>query len=93
MTPLGFRDRHLPQRADELDALAALIAAEGVTRYCEIGLQRGLTLHWLGCRMKPGSLLVGVDLPGAEWGLKDGSGPGWLAAVAADLRGAHGQRV
>jgi len=80
------------QRADEMTAFLELIAAEGVRSYLEIGVQRGLTLLSVGLTLAPGARLVGVDLPGAAWGVKDGTGPAQIEAACAQLR-ACGQSV
>ena len=80
------------QRGDELRAFLELVEAEGVRRYLEIGVQRGLTFLSVGLTVAPGAHLVGVDLPGAAWGVKDGTGRDQIEAAVARIR-AHGQSV
>jgi len=80
------------QRGDELRAFLELVEAERVRRYLEIGVQRGLTFLSVGLTVAPGAHLVGVDLPGAAWGVKDGTGRDQIEAAAARIR-AHGQSV
>jgi len=80
------------QRADELRDFLDLIQAEGVRRYLEVGVQRGLTFLSVGLTLAPGAQMVGVDLPGAAWGVKDGTGPAQIEAACARLR-ARGQSV
>jgi cephalosporin hydroxylase len=53
-----------PQRFTELQRFAELLAAENIRSYLEIGLQRGFTFRFVGRRLPPGSLMVGVDLGG-----------------------------
>lgn len=78
--------RNKAQRTDEFRAFLDLVKAEAPTSYLEIGVQRGITFRSIGQVLMPGSLMVGVDMPGARWGVKDGTGPGLIKDAVRDLR-------
>ena len=43
--PVGFSGRHWPQTREEVEAFVALLVAEGVTSYLEIGCRYGDTFQ------------------------------------------------
>lgn len=82
--PVGFKGQRIPQREYELNRLCEIMREQKVTSYLEIGLQRATTFHYIGQTLPPGALMVGIDLPGGRWGVKDGAG--WITEVVNDLR-------
>lgn len=80
------------QHERELRQLLQIVIDEDVKSYLEIGVQRGLTFTSVGLTMEPGGRLVGVDMPGGPWGVKDGSGPSLIEKAITRLR-EHGQTV
>jgi predicted O-methyltransferase YrrM len=81
--PASFSGRKFPQRAEEIDPFVDLLLAEGVRSYLEIGARYGDSFHYVGKRLRAGSRLVAVDLPGGPGGRAD-SGP-FLERAVADL--------
>jgi len=65
---IGFSGIRWLQFKEEVDQFVALLLEEGVRSYLEIGAHQGDTLHYIGSALPEGSLLVGVDLPGASAG-------------------------
>lgn len=76
------------QRHDEMGRFLEIVRQEKVKRYLEIGLQRGITFRNVGQVLPESGTMVGVDLPGSAWGVKDGSGPGLINAVCDEMRAA-----
>lgn len=66
--PIGFSGQHWPQTREEIDAFIALLVAEGVRSYLEIGCRYGDTFHAVGMALPEGSRLVAIDLPDAKNG-------------------------
>jgi predicted O-methyltransferase YrrM len=85
----------ISQQQDELEAFITLLCREGVRSYLEIGLRLGFTFCEIGLRLPKGSTLVGVDLPGAVWGVRPyhvEEAKARLEDAATELR-EYGQRV
>lgn len=60
--------RRITRHEDELRAFIALLQAEGVRRYVEIGARDGNTFGKVMSSLPEGSVGVAVDLPGYAWG-------------------------
>jgi hypothetical protein len=87
MTRSGHR---ASQREDEIIEFLALLQAEGVRRYLEVGARNGDTFHRVMVSLGLGAYGVAVDLPGAKWGWDFSERE--LRAAASDLCG-RGQDV
>lgn len=61
--------RRASQHPDELRAFIALLLAEGVRSYLEIGARHGDTFYEVMRALPAGSRGVAVDLPGGAWGI------------------------
>lgn len=61
----------ITRHEDEFERLFALLRAEGVRRYAEIGARDGNTLFKVLMALEEGALGVAVDLPGGRWGWAD----------------------
>jgi len=90
---VGLEWQRIPQRDDELPKLVDFMIENGVRSYLEIGLQKAMAFHYIGSRLPKGTKMVGVDLPGSRWGLKDGTGPGWIEKVRVELTTKYEQDV
>jgi hypothetical protein len=86
----GFSGKPWPQYQREIHGFIALLKAEGVRSYLEVGCRYGDTWHAVGSALPEGSLLVGVDLPGFKSGTENkGSHQDsglYLKRAAVDLR-------
>lgn len=78
------------QRSDEMRAFLNLIRKEGVTKYLEVGVQRGLTFLSVASALEPDATMIGVDLPGAAWGVKEGNGKELIEAARAKIHQTYG---
>jgi cephalosporin hydroxylase len=87
-----FSGKPSAQRAGELRAFLALLVAAGVRSYLEIGARHGDTFAAVANALPASSLLVAVDLPGAEWG-RVGSAPMLEDARLAAERKGHRAHV
>lgn len=76
--------RSASQDADELHRFIDLLKRKNVRRYLEIGARHGDTLYEIGMALPEGSVLVGVDLPGGNWGTSKSKV--YLEAAAEALR-------
>ncbi|MFP4538472.1 MAG: class I SAM-dependent methyltransferase [Dichotomicrobium sp.] len=84
----GFSGRKWPQVQSELAEFIALLQAEGVRSYLEIGCLYGDTFHAVGMALPEGARLVAVDLPGWKHGQPIGRHPHsgeYLKRAGADL--------
>ncbi|CAA2106005.1 hypothetical protein [Variovorax paradoxus] len=63
-----FSGRRASQDESELRAFIALLQAEGVTRYAEIGAREGDTFHEVMTSLPAGAVGLACDLPGGLWG-------------------------
>jgi len=68
----GFSKTNWPQYKSEIQDFIQLLKDEGVTSYLEIGCRHGDSYHAVGKVLPKGSLVVGVDLPGARSGKETG---------------------
>ena len=59
-----------PVQQAELDTFIALLRAEGVGRYLEVGSRHGESFELVMRGLPPGSRGTAVDLPGGAWGAK-----------------------
>lgn len=73
------------QKEDEFRRFLEIVERENIRNYLEIGVQRGITFRCVGMTMKPGGRLIGVDMPGGPWGVRDGSGPELIGKSCQDL--------
>jgi hypothetical protein len=78
-----FSGRRASQNEEELRGFIALLQAEGVESYCEIGARHGDTFHEVMLNLAPNALGIAVDYPGALWGTEKSRAP--LRAAVADL--------
>lgn len=85
-----FSGQKPSQDEGELAAFVALLRAENVCRFLEIGSRQGDTFHRILSALQPGSSGVACDLPGGLWGRKDTER--YLRAAVDDLR-ARGYRA
>lgn len=65
---VGFSGKRWPQTPADVEAFVALLVAEGVRSYLEIGCRYGDTFHAVGSALPAGSRLVACDLPDARNG-------------------------
>lgn len=63
-----FSGRAASQDPHELREFVALLHAEKVARYCEIGARHGDTFHDVMMSLPARSIGVACDLPGGAWG-------------------------
>lgn len=80
----SFSGKRVPQREHEIDCFAAILKAQGVKSYLEIGARYGDSLHYIGSALARGSRIAAVDLPGGPWGNDDSQV--YLEAAARDLK-------
>lgn len=80
---IGFSGHPWPQYREEVERFVAILQAEGVRSYLEIGCRYGDTVHFIGSRLPQGSKVVAVDLPGAVRGKHACSGDYLRRAVDA----------
>lgn len=86
----GFSGTNWPQYESEINDFIKLLKDEGVKSYLEVGCRHGDSYHAIGKVLPKGSLVVGVDLPGARSG-KETGGKFWdsdvsLKRAAKELR-------
>lgn len=80
------------QRPRELADFLALLVAEDVRSYLEVGARHGDTFAAVADALAPGATLVAVDLPGGMWG-REGSLPALLDAAQYARRKGHHAHV
>ena len=74
----------ITRHEDEFERFFALLRAEGVRRYAEIGTRDGNTFFKVMMALGEGSLGVAVDMPGGPWGWPDSAA--MLAKTCERLR-------
>jgi len=89
----GFKGRKIPQAPYELQTFLDLMNKHNVRRYLEIGLRHATSFHWLGERLPAECYMVGVDMPGAMWGDREGNGKAYIKEACEDLVRVHNQTV
>lgn len=92
----GFSGTNWPQYEEEVRGFIKLLVDEGCKSYIEVGCRHGDTFHAVGKALPKGSLLIGVDLPGARSGKETGGrfpqSDQSLKVAASDLVG-RGQKA
>ncbi len=68
-----------------------IVRPRDVRSYLEIGVRNGISLAAIGDAMRPGGIIVGVDLPGGRWGV-EGSEKAFCGQ-AERLQNEHGHVV
>lgn len=81
----------LAQHSDELAKFIALLVHERVSSYLEIGLKFGVTFDRVGDALPNNSRMVGIDLPGGEWGTR--KGVPYIEATVQRLKDTKSHRV
>lgn len=84
----GFSGQRWPQYREEVEALIAILAREGVRSYLEVGCRYGDTFHAVGLALPKGSRCVACDLPAWRNGVKSTrhtNSESYLRRAASDL--------